>query len=122
MDGENSCDRSVSPTLTTLTQVHATKIVIENAVKKFGSFTALNNVNLSVEEHEFVVLLGPSGCGKTTLLRAIAGLVEVDETSIPLRTKDDPIAAKPGRSNQGKLLLAGAVEIVGKGPAGCALR
>ena len=47
---------------------------------------------------------------------ALAGLVEVDETSIPLRTKDDPITAKPGRSGEGKLLLAGAVEIKGKGP------
>ena len=47
---------------------------------------------------------------------ALAGLVEVDETSIPLRTKDEPITAKPGRSGEGKLLLAGAVEIEGKGP------
>ena len=52
----------------------------------------------------------------------LAGLVEVDETSLPFRTKDEPVAAKPGRSHQGKLLIAGAgagagaVEIVGKGP------
>src|SRR4051794_23556507 len=46
----------------------------------------------------------------------LAGLVEVDETSPPFRTKDDPVAAKPGRSREGKLLVAGAVEIVGKGP------
>jgi hypothetical protein len=46
----------------------------------------------------------------------LAGLVEVDETSIPFRTKDDPVAAKPGRSHDGKLLIAGAVEIVGKAP------
>src|SRR5215211_7908984 len=46
----------------------------------------------------------------------LAGLVEVDETSIPFRTKGDPVAAKPGRSHEGKLLIAGAVEIVGKGP------
>ena len=64
------------------------KIVIENAVKKFSSFTALNNVNLSVEEHEFVVLLGPSGCGKTTLLRAIAGLGMLDSGRICVDGKD----------------------------------
>src|SRR3954452_6761671 len=46
----------------------------------------------------------------------LAGLVEVDETSLSFRTKDDPVAAKPGRSHEGKLLVAGAVEIVGKGP------
>src|SRR3954451_12052940 len=45
----------------------------------------------------------------------LAGLVEVDETSIPFRTKDDPVAAKPGRAHEGRLLIAGAVEIVGKG-------
>lgn len=46
----------------------------------------------------------------------LAGLVEVDETSLPLRPKDAPPAAKPGRSGEGRLLIAGAVEIQGKGP------
>jgi len=46
----------------------------------------------------------------------LAGLVGVDETSLSFRTKDDPVTAKPGRSHEGKLPIAGAVEIVGKGP------
>ena len=46
----------------------------------------------------------------------LAGLVEVDETSLPFRSKDDPIVAKAGRSDEGKLLIAGAVEIKGKSP------
>lgn len=46
----------------------------------------------------------------------LAGLVEVDETSLPFRTQDEPVRAKPGRSHEGKLLIAGAVEIKGKGP------
>jgi hypothetical protein len=46
----------------------------------------------------------------------LAGLVEVDETSLPFRPKDGPVAAKPGRPEEGKLLIAGAVEIRGKGP------
>lgn len=47
---------------------------VEHITKKFGDFTALKDISLSVEEGEFVCFLGPSGCGKTTLLRAIAGL------------------------------------------------
>ncbi len=46
----------------------------------------------------------------------LAGLVEVDETSIRFRTKNEPVTAKPGRSGEGKLLIAGAVEIKGKAP------
>ncbi len=46
----------------------------------------------------------------------LAGLVEVDETSIPFRTRDEPVAARPGRSHEGRLLIAGAVEIKGRGP------
>jgi iron(III) transport system ATP-binding protein len=42
--------------------------------KQFGTFVALQRVNLSVQSGEFVTFLGPSGCGKTTLLRGIAGL------------------------------------------------
>ncbi|WP_409526615.1 putative 2-aminoethylphosphonate ABC transporter ATP-binding protein [Nitrincola sp. MINF-07-Sa-05] len=47
---------------------------IEGLSKTFGHFTALESIDLSIREGEFVCFLGPSGCGKTTLLRAIAGL------------------------------------------------
>lgn len=43
-----------------------------------GDVQALNKVDLTIGDNEFVTILGPSGCGKTTLLRAIAGLVECD--------------------------------------------
>jgi len=52
----------------------AAYLKVENLTKKFGDFTALENISLEVFEGEFVCFLGPSGCGKTTLLRAIAGL------------------------------------------------
>ena len=46
----------------------------------------------------------------------LSGLVEIDETTINHRTRNDPPAGGPGRSHEGKLLIAGAVEIVGRGP------
>lgn len=64
------------------------EIVVENAVKTFGDFVAVNNVSLTVADQEFVVLLGPSGCGKTTLLRAIAGLGLVDAGRISIGGRD----------------------------------
>lgn len=64
------------------------RIVIEDAVKKFGDFFAVNNVSLTIEDQEFVVLLGPSGCGKTTLLRAIAGLGLLDSGRISIGERD----------------------------------
>ena len=51
-----------------------TYLTVEHVTKRFGGFTALHDVSLSVGAGEFVSFLGPSGCGKTTLLRAIAGL------------------------------------------------
>lgn len=53
-------------------------IDIKNIYKQFGSFTALNNINFTVNTGELTTLLGPSGCGKTTLLRIIAGLETAD--------------------------------------------
>ena len=47
--------------------------------KSFADIQALSDINLTLQEGEFVALLGPSGCGKTTLLRAIAGLENPDE-------------------------------------------
>lgn len=47
---------------------------LNHVTKQFGTFTAVNDVSLSVPDGTFVCLLGPSGCGKTTLMRMIAGL------------------------------------------------
>ena len=47
---------------------------LSGIAKQFGSFTALQDIDLDIAQGEFVCFLGPSGCGKTTLLRIIAGL------------------------------------------------
>ena len=49
-------------------------IAIRNVSKRFGNFTAVDNVDISVPQGAFLVLVGPSGCGKSTLLRMLAGL------------------------------------------------
>jgi len=57
-------------------------IEVRNIVKKFGTFAALDHVDLKVATGELVALLGPSGSGKTSLLRIIAGLDWPDEGSV----------------------------------------
>ena len=63
-------------------------IQIENVTKKFGDFTAIDNLNLDIYKNEFFSLLGPSGCGKTTLLRILAGFEKVTNGRILLDGED----------------------------------
>ena len=63
-------------------------IEIRNVTKTFGSFTALNNLNLKVDSGELMALLGPSGSGKTTLLRIIAGLEFADSGHVLFHEED----------------------------------
>jgi spermidine/putrescine transport system ATP-binding protein len=71
---------------------------IKNVTRRFGEFTAVDNVSFSVEAGEFFTLLGPSGCGKTTLLRMIAGFDLPDSGAIVLDgvdLKDTPAEKRP---------------------------
>ena len=51
-------------------------VTLKEVSKKWGDFTAVDNISLEVADNEFMVLLGPSGCGKTTTMRMVAGLEE----------------------------------------------
>lgn len=53
------------------------KVLLKDLTKRFDEVVAVNNMNTTIEDKEFVVLVGPSGCGKTTTLRMIAGLEEI---------------------------------------------
>jgi spermidine/putrescine transport system ATP-binding protein len=61
---------------------------LTNVTKRFGSFTAVDDLTLVVPQGSFFALLGPSGCGKTTTLRMVAGLEEPSSGSIHLGDRD----------------------------------
>lgn len=63
-------------------------LYVDNIVKRFGFFIAVDNVTFEVNKGEIFTLLGPSGCGKTTILRIIAGLVQPDNGRIYIDNKD----------------------------------
>lgn len=63
-------------------------VELRNVTKRFGSFTAVSDINLSIAAGEFLTLLGPSGCGKTTLLRMISGFEIPTEGTVWLNGQD----------------------------------
>jgi spermidine/putrescine transport system ATP-binding protein len=65
-----------------LLELKGSQVTIEHVSKKFGDYTALDNINITIQPGEFFSLLGPSGCGKTTLLRIIAGFEFPDDGAV----------------------------------------
>jgi multiple sugar transport system ATP-binding protein len=61
-----------------------TALTLTNVCKSFGSVEVLKDINLTVEDGEFVVFVGPSGCGKSTLLRVIAGLEDATKGTVDI--------------------------------------
>ena len=56
------------------------EVILKNICKSYDNgFNAVKNVNIDIEDKEFVVLVGPSGCGKSTTLRMIAGLEDISD-------------------------------------------
>ena len=70
-----------------------TALKLENVNKSFGPVHVLKDINLTVEDGEFVVFVGPSGCGKSTLLRVIAGLEDASTGTVMIG--DDIVNAVP---------------------------
>ncbi|WP_298898089.1 ABC transporter ATP-binding protein [uncultured Mesorhizobium sp.] len=64
------------------------QIVLKNVRKSFGATTIIPNIDLVIEDGEFVVFVGPSGCGKSTLLRLIAGLEDTSGGTISIDGRD----------------------------------
>jgi sulfonate transport system ATP-binding protein len=64
-----------------------TGVLVEQVVRTFGDRTVLDELDLTIEDEELVVLLGPSGCGKSTLLRLLAGLDRPDGGRIEVPAK-----------------------------------
>ena len=62
-------------------------IVCSHVDKSYGATTVIRDLNLSIEDHEFVVFLGPSGCGKSTLLRMLAGLEDISGGEVSIGGK-----------------------------------
>ena len=59
-------------------------VTFEHVTKKYGDVLAVNDLNLAINDGEFMVLVGPSGCGKTTSLRMIAGLEEISSGTLKI--------------------------------------
>jgi nitrate ABC transporter ATP-binding subunit len=81
-----------TPTQSVSTTDHSTPfLVVENVSKVYptpkGSYTVLEDVNLTVQEGEFICIIGHSGCGKSTLLNMIAGFSEPTEGAVRLKNQ-----------------------------------
>ncbi|GAJ14187.1 unnamed protein product, partial [marine sediment metagenome] len=63
-----------------------TIIKLENLTRKFGKFTAVNNINLEVRRGEIIGLVGPNGAGKTTTIKMIAKILRPNSGRILIRT------------------------------------
>ena len=72
-------------------------IEVSNIIKRYGNFTAVNNLSFTVKPGEVLGLVGPNGAGKTTTLRCLAGIIPTSSGLVTITGIDlskDPVAAK----------------------------
>src|SRR3712207_9283606 len=70
-------------------------VTFDHVWKRYGDVVAVKDLNLDIQDEEFLVLVGPSGCGKSTALRMVAGLEEISEGT--LRIGDQVVNDVPPR-------------------------
>src|SRR6187455_2233395 len=78
---------------------------LQNLHRDFGTVKALNGIDISLGEGEFLSMLGPSGCGKTTALRLVAGFDRPDEGRIVVDGKDIT-GRRPNKRDMGMVFQA----------------
>lgn len=83
-------------------------IRIQQLTKRFGTVTALRDLDLTIEPGELFFLLGPSGCGKTTLLRSLAGFY-VPEAGKIFFGEEDVTRLEPHKRNTGMMFQSYAL-------------
>ena len=59
-------------------------IILDSVTKKFGAFTAVDNVSYTIKKGEFFALLGPNGAGKTTIVRMLLDFIKPSSGSITI--------------------------------------
>src|SRR4029453_5870642 len=78
-------------------------IEAQNLTRRYGDFTAVNGISLSVKEGEIVGMLGPNGAGKTTTIRMITGFLPPTSGNVTVAGKDLFEAPREGRPQVGYL-------------------
>jgi len=74
----------IKPLYSFETEVQMASVTYDHITKEFGEVVAVNDLNLAIDDKEFIVLVGPSGCGKTTALRMLAGLEEITKGEVKI--------------------------------------
>ena len=76
-------------------------IEVKNITKKYGSFTAVDNISFKIEEGEIIGLLGPNGAGKSTTMNMITGYIEPTEGEISIEGYDISKKSKKAKAQIG---------------------
>src|SRR5687767_12517768 len=82
--GRAAVDRSRARLTTPSGRLLMATVTFDHVWKRYGDVVAVKDLNLEIQDEEFLVLVGPSGCGKTTALRMVAGLEDISEGKLSI--------------------------------------